>query len=110
LLYRSIAYPITEEPLMIGSESDSEPDNRAITIDAAGVAPQHCTVVKQGNDAILENLSNQGTVVDETPISGRAVLKLGQTIRVGKPGVKLQLIQCIQDRGLRTHKLRNSGI
>lgn len=95
LLYRSTAYPITEKPVMIGSASKSGPDGIMITIEANGVAPQHCTVAKQGDDIILENLGDQATYVDENPVSGRTTLKLGQIIRVGTPDEQLQLIQCL---------------
>ncbi len=95
LLYRSIAYPITDKPLIIGSASESEPNIAAITVAADGVSPKHCFVAKQGNDIILDNLSDQVTYIDETPVSGATALKLGQTIRVGTPGEQLRLIVCL---------------
>ena len=98
LLYSNIAFPITEKPIMIGSAGKSEPDGLFITIEANGVAPQHCTVAKQGDDIILENLSNQATYIDETPVSGTIALKLGQTIRVGTFGEQLRLIVCLQNK------------
>ncbi len=95
LLYSSIAYPITEKPLIIGSARQSERDHIAITIEAHGVAPKHCFVSQKGDDVILENVSNRVTYIDETPVSGTTALKLGQTIRVGTPGEQLRLIVCL---------------
>ena len=94
LLYSNIAFPITEKPIMIGSAGKSEPDDMFITIEANGVAPQHCTVAKQGDDIILENLSNQATYVDGKQITGNTTLKLGQIIRIGSADEQLQLIAC----------------
>ena len=95
VLYRSMAYPITEKPITIGSARESGPDGRIITVEANGVVLQHCIVAKQGNDIILENLGDQVTYVDENPVSGRTALKLGQIIRVGTPDEQLQLIRCL---------------
>ena len=95
LLYHSIAYPITEKPLFIGSASELEQDDLVISIEATGVANQRCTIAKQGDDIILENLSDQVTYIDETPVSGATALKLGQTIRFGASGEHLRLIVCL---------------
>ena len=40
--------------------------------------------------------SDENSANDETPVTGTAVLKLGQTIKVGTPGEKLQLIACVE--------------
>ena len=96
LLWGSIAYPITEKPLTIGSAKENEQDDIAITVEANGVSRIHCTVAKQGDDIILKNEADQTTYVDEKQISGSTILKLGQIIRVGTPGEPLQLIECLQ--------------
>ncbi len=98
LLYRSIAYPITGKPLIIGSASELEQNHLVISIEATGVAHQHCTIAKQGGDIILENLSDQDIYVDEGQISGSTSLKLGQIIRIGSGDKQLQLIRCLLDK------------
>ena len=96
LLYGSIAYPITEKPLTIGCDQDSERNDIAITGDPAGVSPRHCTISLQGGETVLNNVSDQGTFVDGSQVNESIVLKLGQVIRVGTPGETLQLIACKQ--------------
>ena len=95
LLYHSIAYPITEKPLTIGSTQDSGQNDITITGKAAGVSPKHCTVTLQNGEIVLKDLSEGGTLVDEQQVNGSITLKLGQAIRVGTPGEHLQLIVCI---------------
>jgi len=95
LLYGSIAYPITKKPLTIGCTLDSEKNDITISGETAGVSPRHCTVALHGGETILRNVSGQETYVDEVRIHASIALKLGQIIRVGTPGEKLQLIACL---------------
>jgi pSer/pThr/pTyr-binding forkhead associated (FHA) protein len=95
LLYRSVAYPITDKPLTIGSAHDSGQNGVTIIVEAAGVSPKHCTVALHGGETVLNNVSDQGTFVDEKRVNGSITLKLGQIIRVGSPGEQLQLIACL---------------
>jgi len=97
LLYRSIAYPITEKPLTIGCKQGSERKEITISGETAGVSPTHCTIAFSGGQIILKNFSDHGTFVDEKKVKGSTALELGQTVRVGKPGEQLQLIACIDN-------------
>jgi len=92
LLYRSLAYPITDKPLAIGCARDGEPNDITITDETAGVSPRHFTVALVGRDIVLHDMSAQGTFVDEKRVSGNTTLKLGQIIRVGTSGEQLQVI------------------
>lgn len=98
LLYRSIAYPISNKPLTVGSVHDSEPNDINITGETAGVSPKHFTVELVGGDIVLHDTSAQGTFVDEKRINGSIALKLGQIICVGTPGEQLQVISLIERR------------
>ena len=96
LLYRSIAYPLSEKPLTIGSAQDSEQNHVTITGETAGVCPKHFTIGLLGGEIVLHDMSAQGTFVDEKPVNGSIALKLGQFIRVGTPGEQLQVIACVE--------------
>jgi hypothetical protein len=95
LLYRSIAYPITEKPLTIGSATDSPQNDITISGATDGVSPYHCTVEIDGAEIVLKDISKAGTFVDEQQVDGSIALKLGQIIRIGTPGERLQLIVCL---------------
>ena len=96
LLYRNIAYQITDKPLTIGCTRDSEQNDVTITGETAGVCPKHFKIQLLGGEIVLHDMSAEGTFVDEKRVNGSIALKLGQTIRVGTPGERLQLIACIE--------------
>jgi hypothetical protein len=97
LLYRSIAYPITEKPLTIGGAQDSQRNDVTIFGETAGVSPRHFTIEPHDREIVLHNNSAQGTFVDEKRVNGSIALKLGQIIRIGTPGQQLQLIACLNE-------------
>ena len=95
LLYRSLAYPITEKPMAIGRAHGGQPNDITISGQTAGVAPRHCTIRLYNGKIELKDLSEGRTFVDEQRVDGSINLKLSQIIRVGSPGEHLQLIACI---------------
>jgi hypothetical protein len=98
ILYRNLAYPISEKPLVVGlskADADSAIQVRGQT---AGVSRKHCAVQLQGNNVILNDYSTYGTFVDETPVNEKTILSLGQTVRVGTPGETLKLIACLDNK------------
>jgi len=96
LLYRSIAYPISDKPLMIGCAPESEQNDVKITGKTAGVCPKHFTIELLDGEIVLHDISAQGTFVDEKRVNGSIALKLGQTIRVGTPGEQLRVIASVK--------------
>lgn len=95
ILYRNLAYPITEKPLIVGLEMDGDGSGIQIQGQIAGVSRKHCTVKVQSSRVILKDHSTYGTFVDENPVSEKTTLWLGQTVRVGTPGETLKLIACL---------------
>jgi hypothetical protein len=95
ILYRNLAYPITEKPLIIGLQRAADGSGIEIEGQIAGVSRKHCTLQLQGNDVVLKDYSTYGTFVDENPVNEKTILWLGQTVRVGTPGETLNLIACL---------------
>ncbi len=95
ILYRNLAYPITEKPLIIGLAAVKGGFDIQIRGQVAGVSRKHCSVQLRGNEVFLNDHSTYGTFVDEYPVAGKANLTLGQIIRVGTPGEQLKLIACL---------------
>ncbi len=95
LLYQGWAYPITTQPLVVGREPRE--DSRGIRIRGrlAGISRRHFTVVRQDQDVLLTDTSSYGTRVDDRPVTGSTILKVGQTLRIGTPGEILQVIACL---------------
>ena len=92
LLYRHIAYPISDQPLTVGCGEEGETIDVTITGNTAGVRPKHFTVARLEGKLVLHDLSNGETFVDDKSVNGSITLKLGQTIRIGTTGEKLQII------------------
>lgn len=95
ILYRHLAYPITDKPLIIGLEPVGDTSGIQIRGQTAGVSRKHCTVRLHGNDVVLTDHSTYGTFVNEKPVDRKTSLSLGQIIRVGTPGEILKLIACV---------------
>ena len=99
VLYRSIAYPISERALVIGSGDTRDGVDLPIHGELAGVSRRHCSLQRREDEVILTDHSTYGTFVDGERVSGQALLRLGQIIRVGTPGEELQLIACAERDG-----------
>ncbi len=94
ILYKNLAYPISAKPLIIGQETEND-ISICINDQVAGVNRKHCTIQKNGDDVLLVDHSDSGTFIDGVEVSGTAVLRIGQTIRIGTPGEELCLIACV---------------
>ncbi len=92
ILHHDYAYPITAHPLVIGTQDTADIVLRG---NLAGVAQQHCTVQLRGGRVLLTGHSDHKTFVDESPVTGPTLLRLGQTVRVGAPGTTFKLIACL---------------
>jgi len=97
LLYRSIAYPISEKPLTVGCSQGDGQNDVTISGETAGVSPGHFTIERQGRKIVLKDISEAGTFVDDQRVHGSITVKPGQIIRVGTPGEQLQLIVCLNN-------------
>ena len=97
VLYRSVAYPVSEKPLLIGLEPGTKNNGIAIYGHTAGISRTHCSIELRGQNIVLKDHSKSGTFVDENRVNESIVLKLGQIIRIGTPGEQLQLIACLKN-------------
>ena len=95
LLYRSLAYPITEKPLTIGREIDADKTGVEVYGSTTELAVRYCTIELRGREVVLDDYSSDGIFVNETRVSGSMALKLGHIIRLGTNGEQLQLIACL---------------
>jgi FHA domain len=99
LLFQGRAWRISDQPLTIGWSV--APEARALVLPSAspGLSRAHCTVVRRNGSVMVEDHSTYGSYVNEERVAGRTALTVGDRLRLGSPGVTLELIQLVNDDG-----------
>jgi len=99
VLFQGRAWSITAQPLTIGWSVEGR--ERALTLPNAlpGISRAHCTVVRRNGAVMVEDHSTYGSFVNDEKVSGRTALTVGDRLRLGSPGVTLELIQLVSDDG-----------
>lgn len=95
VLYRDVAYRISERPLFIGSDHYTAGKGIPVQARSSDVSKKHCSVQRDTDRIVLTDYSDQGTFVDDHPIDGSTTLNPGQTVRLGRSGETLRLIACM---------------
>jgi hypothetical protein len=98
LVHLGRAYPLGEEPLVLGRGA-SGPRSVDVAGAAAGVSRSHCTLVRRGGEAVLEDHSTYGTFLNGERVQRRAQLAAGDRVRVGTPGVEFELVRIAEADG-----------
>jgi hypothetical protein len=99
VLYQGRAWPVTAVPLVLGWSVTA--GSRALSVPAgiAGVSRSHCTLQAQDGLAFVTDHSTYGTFVNDERVGGRLALRVGDVLRLGAPGVTLELIRVLPDHG-----------
>lgn len=98
VLFQGRAWSITEQPLVIGWAVEHA---RSLSLPSAspGLSRRHCTLVRHNGSVFIEDHSTYGSFVNEERVAGRTPLTVGDHLRLGTPGVTLELIQMVSDDG-----------
>ena len=96
VLYRNVAYVITERPLTFGRGPAAGRSHICLEGPSRDVSKKHGSIHRQGDDIILQNFSPHGVRVNQSIVRETSALSLGQEVRVGTPGETLQLIHCLE--------------
>jgi hypothetical protein len=99
VLFNGRAWPVTAVPLTLGWSVGTVPRPLTLPAGIAGVSRSHCTLELQKGQAIVMDHSTYGTFVNDERVGGRVVLQAGDVLRLGAPGVSLQLIRVLADHG-----------
>jgi hypothetical protein len=96
VLFRGRAWPLTAVPLTLGWSVG--PVARALPLPAgiAGVSRSHCVLWLRDGQAVVEDQSTYGTFVNDERVGGRVALRVGDVLRLGAPGVTLELIRVME--------------
>ncbi|MFZ2507254.1 MAG: FHA domain-containing protein, partial [Steroidobacteraceae bacterium] len=85
------AHLIDERPLVIGLE-DGPGRRLAINGPRAGISRSHCTLLRRDDVAVVRDHSRHGSFVNGERVDGEAVLGVGDRLRIGTPGLVLDLV------------------
>lgn len=85
------AHVIDERPLVIGQGAGG---GRRIALagPAAGISRLHCTLQRRDGAVVVRDHSRYGTFVNGERAEGETVLSAGDRLRIGTPGVVLELV------------------
>lgn len=86
----SMRFP--ESGLVIGTEEVSNTPHITLPRAAAGVSRRHCSLRREGERTVLIDHSRYGTWVNGARVRERAMVRPGDRVRVGTPGVEFTLI------------------
>ncbi len=78
--------------LVIGTEEVSNTPHITLPRAAAGVSRRHCSLRREGERTMLIDHSRHGTWVNGARVRERAMVRPGDRVRVGTPGVEFTLI------------------
>ena len=96
VLYRSRAYPLTEQPLDVGTTIPEGARGIHLSGPLQGIAPRHCSLYLSGNRIWLDNHSADGTFLNGNPIASGATVQTGDRICIGAADQQLELISVLQ--------------
>ncbi len=99
LLFHGRAWQISDQPLVIGWSVEAPRRALVLPSSSPGVSRAHCTVVRRNGAVMIEDHSTYGSYVNEERVAGRTALTVGDRLRLGSPGVTLELIQLVNDDG-----------
>jgi hypothetical protein len=99
LLFQGRAWRISDQPLVIGWSVETQRRALVLPTSSPGVSRAHCTVVRRNGAVMIEDHSTYGSYVNEERVAGRTALTVGDRLRLGSPGVTLELIQLVNDDG-----------
>jgi hypothetical protein len=98
VVFRGRAHAIHAAPLAIGAVIPA--GQRGLQLPAGpGISRVHCALWRDADGVWLDDQSTYGTYVNGERIGARAALAVGDRLRVGNPGVELELVRAVDDDG-----------
>jgi hypothetical protein len=99
VLLDGVAHAIDEEPLVFGVAIPAGARGVNLPGPSAGISRSHCSIFRRGGEVLVEDHSSHGSFVNGARVEGRAPLAPGDRLRLGSPGVELQLIRVAETDG-----------
>ncbi len=91
VVYGGRALALSTQPLLVGTAE--APRGVLIPASVAGVSRRHCSLMLDGGQAFVVDHSRFGSFVNDERIHSRALLRVGDRLRLGNPGVELSFVR-----------------
>ena len=91
LLHEGRAIAISAQTIEIGRAASGVP-GIALPEGLAAVSRLHCSLRREDGQVVLIDHSRYGTFVNGEKVAGSAILRAGDRVRIGDPGVELAMI------------------
>jgi hypothetical protein len=92
VLYRGQAVALDPTPLVVGLAPGGAARSLQVAGASAGISRLHCSLLRTSQGAFVIDHSRHGTWLNDAHVPGRAALRAGDRLRLGNPGVILELI------------------
>jgi pSer/pThr/pTyr-binding forkhead associated (FHA) protein len=109
-----LSYELKVEKTTVGRVEDN-----AFQIAEPSVSSHHCEFLLRGNDVVVKDLnSTNGTFLNGQPVTGEAVVKAGQIVRLGQVEVRVEGAEpakkvvdrtMIMPKGVKVDELSHAG-
>jgi hypothetical protein len=97
VVLNGVAHAIGVEPLILGVAVPEGARGLQLDPSLAGVSRVHCSICRRGTEVVLEDHSSHGSFVNGERVVGELALVPGDRVRLGSPGVELQLIRVAEN-------------
>jgi hypothetical protein len=95
---RALPLPVVESGVLEVGRSPAA-GGVALADGLAGVSRLHCSLCREAGQVVLVDHSRHGTWINGERVAGRARLRAGDRVRIGDPGVELELISVGEGHG-----------
>jgi hypothetical protein len=93
VLHDGTAHPLEPEPFLLGVSIPEGKRGLNLLGDTAGISRYHCSIYRMDGRVVVEDHSKFGSFVNGRRVHGRASLAVGDKLRLGTPGIEVQLIE-----------------
>jgi len=93
LLLNGVAHALAPEPFLLGVSIPEGKHGLNLVGDTAGISRYHCSIYTMDGRIVVEDHSKFGSFVNGKRVHERASLAAGDRLRLGTPGVEVQLIE-----------------
>ncbi len=93
LLWEGVAYPLDPGPFHLGIAIPEGSRGLNLSGAVAGISRSHCTLRRFEGTVVVEDHSRYGSYLNGRRVETTALLRAGDRLRLGTPGIEVQLIE-----------------